>query len=334
MTIASAVVFGQSIKGSVTDSQNGETLPGAYITIEGTDNGTITDFDGTYSLDNLPSGQYTLIFSFLSYESKKISNIIVSNNKTTQVNASLDEAGVQLDDIQIVGRKRTDTDLSLVKDMRTSLQVVSGISSQQISKSIDKDASEVVRRVSGTAIQNDRFIIVRGLNQRYNNIWVNHAATPSSEIDSRAFSFDLIPSGLIDNLRIYKSSSPELPADFSGGFIQLTTKDNPSKTEFSINYGTTYRYGSSFEPFISNNISAADYFGFSAIGKTLPTNFPKTLNNLSKANNSSATQSINKAWNTSKFTAPLDQNLSAYFQTSLIAKKNSNWNYKWYQLWY
>ncbi len=321
MTIASAVVFGQSIKGSVTDSQNGETLPGAYITIEGTDNGTITDFDGTYSLDNLPSGQYTLIFSFLSYESKKISNIIVSNNKTTQVNASLDEAGVQLEDIQIVGRKRTDTDLSLVKDMRTSLQVVSGISSQQISKSIDKDASEVVRRVSGTAIQNDRFIIVRGLNQRYNNIWVNHAATPSSEIDSRAFSFDLIPSGLIDNLRIYKSSSPELPADFSGGFIQLTTKDNPSKTEFSINYGTTYRYGSSFEPFISNNISAADYFGFSAIGKTLPTNFPKTLNNLSKANNSSATQSINKAWNTSKFTAPLDQNLSAYFQTSLIAKK-------------
>lgn len=202
MTIASAVVFGQSIKGSVTDSQNGETLPGAYITIEGTDNGTITDFDGTYSLDNLPSGQYTLIFSFLSYESKKISNIIVSNNKTTQVNASLDEAGVQLDDIQIVGRKRTDTDLSLVKDMRTSLQVVSGISSQQISKSIDKDASEVVRRVSGTAIQNDRFIIVRGLNQRYNNIWVNHAATPSSEIDSRAFSFDLIPSGLIDNLLI------------------------------------------------------------------------------------------------------------------------------------
>ena len=71
------------------------------------------------------------------------------------------------------------------------------------------------------------FVVVRGLAQRYNNVWLNNATTPSSETDSRAFSFDVLPSSLIDNMMIYKSPSAELPADFSGGFVRVLTKNIP-----------------------------------------------------------------------------------------------------------
>ena len=111
----------------------------------------------------------------------------------------------------------TSNEMAILNTVRKSLPVVNGISAQQISKTQDSDAAEVLRRIPGITIVDDRFIVVRGLAQRYNNVWLNNATTPSSETDSRAFSFDVLPSSLIDNMMIYKSPSAELPADFSGG---------------------------------------------------------------------------------------------------------------------
>lgn len=71
--------------------------------------------------------------------------------------------------------------------------------------------------------------MVRGLSQRYNNVWINNSAVPSSEADARAFSFDIIPSSQLDNIVVVKSASPEYPADFTGGFILVNTKDVPNR---------------------------------------------------------------------------------------------------------
>lgn len=114
--------------------------------------------------------------------------------------------------------------------MRSARYVASGISAQTIARTQDKDASEVIRRVPGISVIDDKFVIVRGLAQRYNNVWINGAAVPSSEADTRAFSFDVLPSSQIDNLLIVKSPAPELPADFSGGFIRIRTKVVPEET--------------------------------------------------------------------------------------------------------
>ena len=96
-----------------------------------------------------------------------------------------------------------------------------GISAQQIQKSQDRDASQVVRRVPGVSIQDDRFVIIRGLNERYNTVMLNDAITPSTEVDVKSFSFDLIPSTAIDRMMIYKSGAPELPGEFAGGIIKI-----------------------------------------------------------------------------------------------------------------
>lgn len=69
-----ALLFAQgtgSIKGKITDEQSDESLVGATIQIKGTTIGTITDYDGEYILSNLESGDYTLLISFVGYNSKE-----------------------------------------------------------------------------------------------------------------------------------------------------------------------------------------------------------------------------------------------------------------------
>lgn len=196
------------IKGTVTDRKYNEPLTGAAILVEGTTTGTTADIDGNFEIKIAP-GKYTLIVSYVSYTTRKITDIIVTRNQPAILNIEMEEASMELESVQVVARMKTDTDLSMLRSVRTSLQVVSGISSQQIGRTLDRDASEVVKRIPGVTIQDNRFIIVRGLNQRYNNVWLNNAATPSSETDVKAFSFDAIPSNMIDNLLIYKTGSAE-----------------------------------------------------------------------------------------------------------------------------
>ena len=145
---------------------------------------------------------------------------------------------------------------------RMSPLVSIAISGQQILRSQDRDASEVIRRLPGTTIIDDRFIVVRGLSQRYNAVWLNNAATPSSEADAKAFSFDVIPASMIDNMIIVKSPAPELPADFSGGFVKITTTNLPEKNSFFVSYGTGIGQGTTFNGLSQYQKSGTDWLGF------------------------------------------------------------------------
>ncbi|MBS1232287.1 MAG: TonB-dependent receptor [Bacteroidetes bacterium] len=167
--------------------------------------------------------------SYVSYTTRTVENVSVEPGKVTSVNIELEGNLVSLGDINVTAVRRTNTEISMITDIKTSHFVSTGISGQQISKTLDKDASEVVKRVPGITIMDNRFLIVRGLSQRYNNVWLNNAATPSAEADVKAFSFDIIPSSMIENIMIFKSPAAELPADFSGGFVKITTKNLPEK---------------------------------------------------------------------------------------------------------
>lgn len=102
--------------------------------------------------------------------------------------------------------------------------------------------------------------MVRGLSQRYNNVWINGSAVPSTEADSRAFSFDIIPSSQLENIAIVKSPAPEYPADFSGGFILLTTKDLPAENSFTLSVGGNINDATHFHDFKHNKGSKTDFW--------------------------------------------------------------------------
>ena len=114
----------------------------------------------------------------------------------------------------------------------------------------------------GVSLIDDKFVMVRGLSQRYNNVWVNGGAVPSSEADSRAFSFDIIPSSQIDNLTIVKRPTAEYPADYSGGFIIVNTKEIPAENSFSLSVGGNWNTTSAFKDFSYSKGSGTDFLGF------------------------------------------------------------------------
>ena len=217
----SVLLFSQNfIKGVVTDADNGESVIGCNILLQGTTIGTVTDFDGNYEIKNISAGTYNLIFSFISYE-KYIEKIVIDKNTTLTINVKLQPLTQQIKDVVVTASRRTDSELSMLATTKQSLTIANGITSQQIMRSQDKDASEVIRRIPGVSIRDGKFVVVRGLTERYNSVWLNGTSTPSSESDVRAFSFDVIPSGQIDNILIYKSPAPELPADFAGAMINI-----------------------------------------------------------------------------------------------------------------
>ncbi len=236
-----------TVSGTVRDAKTGDPILGAYVNIRDTYIGAITAADGSYALNDVAAGQQIVVFSFIGYT--EVERGIELSGNLTDIDAELTEEATAIGEVVVRGRLRSDTENAMLGTVRMARQVVSGISAAQIARSPDRTASEVVRRVPGITIIDDRFIIVRGLAQRYNNAWINGLAVPSTETDSRAFSFDIVPGSQIDNLLVYKSPSPEIPGDFSGGFVKIATKGVPEANRTEIGFQTGFNVRTQFTDF-------------------------------------------------------------------------------------
>lgn len=296
------------IKGVISDSKSEEVLIGANILIQGTDLGTATDLDGSYMLQNISPGAYNLVFSYTSYKTQ-IVRVTIVKDEMVELAIKLEEESIVLDGVTVTAARKSDSEVSMISSIKMSNLVVSGVSSQQISKSQDRDASEVVRRIPGVTIRDGRFVIVRGLIERYNAVWLNNASTPSSEADVRAFSFDVIPSNAIDRILIFKTPAPELPADFAGAAIQIFTKSNADENGISFSYTTGFNNQATFNKnFETYSGSKTDWLGFDNGLRNLPSNYPQDKNamatladnptDVSKQLVNSIGKSFNKNWTT------------------------------------
>ncbi|MEI8086524.1 MAG: TonB-dependent receptor [Paludibacter sp.] len=263
------------LQGIVTDAETGESVIGCNILLQGTTLGTITGMNGEYTFKNIPNGTYNVIYSFISYE-KQIQKVTISKGSALVQNIKLKAASTQIKDVVVTGTRRTDTELSLLMNNKLSVLTVNGISSQQIAKSQDKDASEVIRRIPGVSIREGKFVIVRGLTERYNSVWLNGSSTPSSESDVRAFSFDVIPSGQIDNILIYKSPAPELPADFAGAMINIKTKSLIDKNSITFSYSYGTHQGTTGKDFYTYQGGKTDWLGYDDGTRSIPSGIPTT----------------------------------------------------------
>lgn len=309
-----------SITGKILDKKSKEPLVGATVLIENTKMGTTTNIDGNFQIKNLSPGEYTLKISYVSYQTQELNKIKVKNGIPTVLTIEMEEAELVLQSVQVVAQPRTDTELSLLREVKSSLQITNGISSQQISKTLDTDASEVIKRVPGITIQENRFVVVRGLNQRYNNVWLNNAPTPSSEIDVKAFSFDNVPSNMIDHIITYKSASPELPAEATGAFIKIFTKNIPEGNFLNIEYSVGYNNQSTFKNIYHLPSKPLDIIGLGSHARELPANFPSDLNLLPVTEQDAYALQLNRNWVAQSYKAFPAQK----FQFSIGKKWNLN----------
>ncbi len=270
------------IKGTVIEESTGKPLPGVLVVIKDTKFSTLTDAEGKFSFRKVPSGKYNIEFSFISFSTKIISEVEVIDKEATELTVSMSEMSGVLDEVVVKTVKaKTESVQSLLTMQKNSIRVSDGISAESIKRTPDKTTSDVLKRISGASVQDNKFVIVRGLNERYNTSYLNGAPLPSTEPDRKAFSFDIFPANMIDNLVIYKTASPDLPGEFAGGVIEIITKSTPDKNFQTISVGSSY-----------NTITTGKdrlYSQDSKIG--LPSDFPTTeefkkiQNNLNDVNN-------------------------------------------------
>ncbi len=272
--------YAADIKGKVTDSTTGEPLIGATIQIDGTPKATATDIDGLFAFSGLDeNANYTLAIKYISYKTKKIDGVRAeAQPQVIEIKLTPDEQ--TLNEVTVTGVARKNTEIAVIQMTKSSPVIVSNVSAQEITKTQDTNAGEVIRRVPGVSLIDDKFVMVRGLSQRYNNVWINGGAVPSSEADSRAFSFDLIPSSQIDNMQIVKTPSPEYPADYTGGFITITTKDIPAENTAELSVGGNWNDITSFSDFKYAKGSGTDFLGFDSGMRGLNGGINSTLNSI------------------------------------------------------
>ncbi|SKA08200.1 TonB-dependent receptor [Chitinophaga eiseniae] len=259
------------LTGKVTDKKTGEALIGVTIVVQGTGKGAVTDVEGRYSF-NMEPGTYTLDFKYMGYQTKSISDVIVKAGQPTSLDIIMDEPkSKELQEVVIRGSFKQETINALYAAQKNNAVVSDGISADLIKKSPDKNTGEVLKRVSGTSIQDNKFVVVRGLSERYNTTLMNNAQMPSTEPDKKAFSFDIIPSGLIDNITIYKTASPDLPGDFAGGAVKVSTKDFPDQRFLDLSLSTGYNTQTTFKDFYTAPPKGKyDFLGFDDGSRALP----------------------------------------------------------------
>ena len=265
----------QVIRGRVTEQGTKETLPGVNVVIEGLNLGSSTDIDGNFEIRNVPAGAHKIVVSYIGYET--ITRIVeVKPGMNLLENFVMKEESAMLGEVTVAAARVTGNESSVVLEVKEAGQVVSGISKQQIANSTDGNAAQAMTRVPGITITEGRFIMIRGLNERYNNVLINNVIAPSTEVDKRTFAFDLIPTGALDRMMIYKSGAPENPGDFAGGIIKIYTNNTVEQPFTQIQIGTAYRNNTTFKPYQQSQGSSTDFLGFDNGFRSIPSVFPST----------------------------------------------------------
>jgi TonB-dependent receptor len=235
------------ISGKIIDKASGEELIGAVIRIEGGTGGSTTDIEGKYLMAIAP-GKYTVVFSYISYQTQKI-EAEVKANEVTFVDVVMEEAGNSLAEVVVAYTIQKSSSLSLLTERRNAAVVSDGISAESIRRTPDRTTSDVLKRITGASIQEGKFAIIRGMNDRYNAGYLDGALLPSTEADRKAFAFDVVPANLIDNLQIIKAGSPDLVGDFGGGIIKINTKSVPEELTQTITLGAQTHSLTTFKGF-------------------------------------------------------------------------------------
>ncbi|MCS7086853.1 MAG: carboxypeptidase-like regulatory domain-containing protein, partial [Bacteroidia bacterium] len=237
-----------TLAGVVIDGETGETLVGVEVRLAGTHLGTITDENGRFNIHNLPPGLYDVTFSYISYQPITVEKVELVPGKETKLQTPLMPEGVKLEAVEIRASMRAASDAALIQLQRNEIRVSDGYSGDMIlNQTPDFQVSTVLRRMPGMALLDDRIVVMRGLPERYNLVTLNGALLPVTDVERAGFDFSIIPSNLLSGVRVFKSATADMIAEFSGGVIQLNTVDMPEQNTFRVavqglyNTKTTFR---------------------------------------------------------------------------------------------
>jgi len=313
--LSSVSVYGQNgtVNGTIVDTTG---APAPFVKIValgpvGTTYGAQSGIDGKYEL-SLPAGSYQIVCRAVGQVCDTLNLSIASGEKIIH-NCTLRTRSDILDVVTITVIKDRGTENSGIGETKEADGVITTIGSEEIKKTQVSDGTDVVRRMPGVTIVGGNYIMVRGLDARYNNVMLHDVFAPSMETDVKSFSFDIIPAGMIDRIVMYKSPQADVTGEFAGGVVKIYTKGIPDSTYSSISMSTTYRSGSSFRTFLQPARGPWHWTGFNDGYNDLPDGFTANVNTFQPNGErtlSSVGQSLKNNWTPDQTNSVLDKSFS------------------------
>lgn len=317
LAIISIHTFSQTgtISGKIIDKNTGESLVGATIIVTSANPviGTVSDADGKFVLQNVPVGKQSIKINFISYKTLTIENIIVKAGKTTELNPQMSNSDKKIDAVTISANIIKNTENAMLHTQKTSINLLDGISAENLSKLGDNTAASALQRVTGVSIESGKYIFIRGLSDRYSKITLNGAEIPGLDPNRNTVQLDLFASNIIDNILVQKTYSPNLPASFGGGYVNIVTKNFPNSFNLQFSASTAYNPQANLRnDFLLYKGGKFDFLGIDDGTRAIPSLAQNGIPFLYQNNDEldKITRSFNKIWMPSQIYSFLNQSYS------------------------
>lgn len=313
-TLGFSQSFAQSkgnIIGLVLDKDNGEPIIGANVLIENSNIGAATDLEGKFRIENVNSGKYDIVISYISYSKTIVKDVVVESNKDTELKVALTSEAISVDEVVVIDKIDRSYENALLNQRKKSTTISDALSSEQIKRNNDASTSDALKRIPGVTLLDNKFIFVRGTSERYSNAQLNNTSLSSTEPEKKSFAFDLLPTNLLSNTIVVKSFTPDISGDFAGGTVQINTIDFPDKLKINLSYSSSYNSNTTFKNF-STYSGGASFWGFDNGQRSLPSSFPANLGTagLTRTEINDLAKSLNNVWLPESRKAPLNNNFS------------------------
>lgn len=274
-----------TLTGKIKDAEINDVLPFASINVKGSQIGTTSDFDGVYTLQ-LNAGTYTIVFKFLGYETVEVTGVVIKPDEVTNLDMSLKPSSSTLKEVVIKAETARNTEASVLNVQRRSVNLLDGLSAQNFAKIGASNLASAVKSVPGVSVQGGKYVYVRGLGDRYTKTILNGVDIPGLDPDRNTIQMDIFPTNILDNIMVVKSATADLPADFTGGIVNVVTKDFPVRKEYGLSVSGTYNNKMHFNSnYLDYKGGATDFLGYDDGTRSLPFNpfqpIPNTFDNSS-----------------------------------------------------
>ncbi|HKR09938.1 MAG TPA: TonB-dependent receptor [Gemmatimonadaceae bacterium] len=259
------------IVGRVVDGATGQGLADVGVQIVGTRLGVSTGVDGRFFISHVPAGTVTIQARRIGFAAKTVTGVILNPGETVDQSIALSSATVQLTPLVVSATSERGTVNSALDAQRTAVGVVNAVTAQQISRSPDANAAQAVQRVSGVTVQDDKYVFVRGLGERYTTSSLNGARVPSPEPEKRVVPLDMFPAGLLQSVTTTKTFTPDLQGDFSGALVDIKTQEFPANRSLSLQFGGGYQAGTTGTSVIKPQLAGGEHIANVNDVRALPT---------------------------------------------------------------
>jgi len=316
------------IAGTVLDEFNGMTLPTAPVEVVGLDRTVFADLDGDFLIDNIPAGTYEIKVTFSGYQERIVRNVIVTAERTTQLDIIMFLDNLQYsEEVRVRAEEpERNTDAAALLERARSGNIEDNVSGSRMRQNADSDAAQAAERVPGLSVVDNSYVFVRGLGARYSNSTLNGIQMPTTEPDARVVPLDLFPAGMIDQMQVIKTYTPDKPGEFSGGLVEIQSLSFPTEAAFGVGFklGTDSQLG---DPGLNYRGGGRDWTGFDdgtrALSSTLVPDNERvvrggiyTAPGFTRSQLTDIATSFNNEWSPQDKDPGFDQGYQAYYGDS------------------